>query len=214
MNSNFYELKKILESNNFDINTLIHSTTGDGRLESAESEALIPKYLKTLYKDIKVIEAPKERYWYDILIEYKNEKYPINIKMTGNSKSADNVSSKVGMFYALTGIWPEEVKGLNTWASFNEKLTENFDPKNDSDYYFLVCFKETGEFLFTSLKQIETLVPNGNNLPFQCNWNSNIIPTKRSNEEQSYYIINTFIESFIRKTYGLDILINWRNVND
>ena len=214
MNNTFSELKEILESENFNINTLIHSTTGDGRLESAESEVLVTEFLKIVHSEINISNIPTKRYWYDILIEYKGEKYPINIKMTSNSGSADNVGSKIGMFYALTGIWPDNVKGLNQWKTFNEKLTENFNPTNNSDYYFLVCFKDTGKFLFTSLKQIETLVPNGNNLPFQCNWGNNIIPTNRSNEEQSYYIINTFIESFVRKISGLDILINWRNNND
>ncbi len=211
MNNSFDELKIILENNIFDISTFIHSTTGDGRLESAESEILIIDFLLNNYPNLDIKKDPRERYWYDILITYKNTLFPINIKITNSNNNADNVNSKQGMFYALTGIWPEDVEGLNRWASFNKKLIDNFNPYLDNDYYFLVCFKDTGKFLFTSLKHINTLTANGNNLPFQCNWNNNITLTNRSLKEQSDYIINTFIESFIRKANGLDILLNWRD---
>lgn len=214
MNTIFFELKNLLESYYFPKSNLIHSTTNDGRLESAESESVVIDFLKTNSNNIfKIIEAPKPRYWYDIIIEYKNYKFYTNVKLT-DGIGADNVSSKKGMFYSLTNILPETITGLDQWIPFNEKLISNFNPNAESDYYFLVYFKQEEKFLFTSLKQIDVLVPNGNNLPFQCKWSNNIIPTTRSITEQSYYIMNIFIESFVRKANGLNILLDWREKNN
>lgn len=84
----------------------------------------------------------------------------------------------------------------------------------DADYYFIVCFKNSGELLFTSLKHIQTLVPNGNNLPFQCNWGHNRNLTNRSSEEQRKYIMDMFIDSYVKRTPALDLLIQWRDTNE
>lgn len=205
-------LKKKIEESKLSFKKLNTSTTGDGRMASAESEIVVIHHLEELFKNIegaKVSGASKARCWYDVLIEFNGKTYPINIKIT-SGVGADNVSSKMGMFYSLTGLNPENVKGLNQWESFNKKLLENFCV-NDKDYYFIVYFEKEEEFLFTSLKRLDTLTPNGNNLPFQCKWINNKLPTKRSIEEQSIYILNTFIESFAKKISGLDILLKWRN---
>ena len=118
----FNELKSILESLNYDPANLSHSSTGDGRLDSAESEEGIIKFLmdKLSSPDFHIESAPA-RFWYDVKMCYKGEYFPINIKITAG-KGADNVSSKEGMFYALTGINPTEVVGLNKWEGYIQSI--------------------------------------------------------------------------------------------
>lgn len=202
-------LKQILQDNPL-TEELIHGT-GDGRLDSALSEGVVINHLKSILPDTNIIEAPA-RHWYDVAIQEDGKFFPINIKITSGA-SADNVSSKKGMYYALTGIRPEEEKGLDKWETFIQKLTNNYCV-SDADYYFIICFKDTGELLFTSLKHLEALVPNGNNLPFQCNWGQNKRPTIRSHEEQLHYIMDTFISSYIKRSPGLDLLVQWRSENE
>lgn len=202
-------LKQILQDNPL-TEELIHGT-GDGRLDSALSEGVVINHLKSILPDTNIIEAPA-RHWYDVAIQEDGKFFPINIKITSGA-SADNVSSKKGMYYALTGIRPEEEKGLDKWETFIQKLTNNYCV-SEADYYFIICFKDTGELLFTSLKHLETLVPNGNNLPFQCNWGQNKRPTTRSHEEQLHYIMDTFISSYIKRSPGLDLLVQWRSENE
>lgn len=207
----FAYLKEEIENSYMPKQTMNYSATGDGRLDSAESESVVSNHLKELFKntDVEVYEAPKQRYWYDVLIKYNNQTFPINIKMTTGT-SADNVSSKIGMFYALTGIWPEDVSGLNYWEKYNTLLVDNFNATTDADYYFIIYFKNEESFLFTSLKRLETLTANGNNLPFQCKWSDNCDMTTRSLEEQSAYIMDTYFSSWVKKTNGFEPLMRWK----
>ncbi len=207
----FLFLKEEIENSYMSHDKMIFSTTGDGRLDSAESESVVFDHLKTLFErtEVEVINAPDKRWWYDILIKYNNKLYPINIKITSGS-SADNVSSKLGMFYALTGIWPEGVRGLTKWESYNTALTENFNSSSNEDYYFIVYFKNEETFLFTSLKRLETLTPNGNNLPFQCKWSDNYKNTERNEKEQSLYLMDIYFNSWLKKTGGFEPLMKWK----
>ena len=210
----FQFLKNEIEASYLSKDFMHVSSTGDGRLDSAESEGDIIQHIKELFDgtDVEVIEAPKARHWYDIMIKYNGKVFPINIKITSDT-SSDNVSSKLGLFYALTGLWPEDVKtNLNNWEPYNTALTQNYK-ESDADYYFIIYFKTEEVFLFTSLKNLQTLNPNGNNLPFQCNWSKNWEPTDRTADEQLKYLMTTFIQSYIQKARGLDILLEWKNSN-
>ena len=55
---------------------------------------------------------------------------------------------------------------------------------------------------WTSLKRIDKLVSNGNNLPFQCNWSKNRIFSNRTETEAMEYILKTYINSWDKKTDG------------
>ena len=57
----FNYLKNIIESSKISNSNLNYSTTGDGRIDSAESEIIVIDHLKALFTDtpIKIIEAPK-----------------------------------------------------------------------------------------------------------------------------------------------------------
>lgn len=208
-------LKNEIENSFLSASYMRHSSTGDGRLDSAESEAVVIEHLKNIFinnDDVEILEAPRSRHWYDILFKVNGKSYPVNIKITAGD-SADNVSSKEGLFYALTGIWPENVKGLTQWKTYNTLLTENLNTSSESDYYFIVYFKEEEMFLVTSLKRIEELTPNGNNLPFQCNWSKNYEFTKRTLQEQSKYLMDIYFQSWLKKLNGFEPLMKWKDEN-
>lgn len=214
LNNDFMMLKNCIEKAVFSNQDLITANNGDGRLTSAISENTVITFFQDFFEKnntpAKIVPAPTTRCWYDCLIQLNNgEKIPVNIKITTGNQ-ADNISSKQGMFFALTGIWPESVRGLNHWDTFNQKLLENYNPHNNKDYYFIIYFKEEEKFFFSSLKRINVLTPNGSNLPFQCKWKNNLTYTQRLDQEQGLYILNTFIDSFIKKANGLDILLQWR----
>ncbi len=208
-------IKQTIENSELSNTTLKHSTTGDGRLDSAESEIIVVKHLIDLFSgtEIEVIPAPRERHWYDIMLKFKDEVYPVNIKITSGT-SADNISSKLGVFYTLTGIDPETISGLTRWSSYNQLLVDNLKPTTTTNYYFIVYFKEQEKFLFTSLKHLDKLVANGNNLPFQCNWSDNLNNTQRSEEEQLKYLMQTYFDSWLKKTGGFEPLLQWKEIQN
>lgn len=146
----------------------------DGRLESNQHEDEVVSLLKTHFKNHKNLvfhEAPI-RHWYDckIINKKSGKEYPINIKSTFlESGQADNSSSKKGMAYAISG---KEMKN-DSYEELNACLSAP-DYTGDSDYYFLVIDKKTNNSFFTSLLRIDTLTPNGNNLPFQIKWRDNL----------------------------------------
>lgn len=82
------------------------------------------------------------------------------------------------------------------WLSFFEKLKENLGTRKDKDYYFLICNKQDVSDIFANtLKGLQKLQPNGNNLPFQCQWNENRDFKNRSFKQAEKFILTTFGES-------------------
>ena len=205
-------LKYKIENSFLSKDALSSSGTGDGRLDSAESESDVIKHLHSLFDDteVKVVDAPKPRFWYDVFFELDGKRYYTNVKVT-TGKQSDNVSSKFGLFYTLTGILPDEVnENINNWGPYNKKLLENLNYNTDADYYFVIYFKESQTFLVTSLKRIQTLSSNGSNLPFQCKWSSNHTFSNRTLKEQCDYILNVYYDSWTKKVAGFVPLMNWR----
>ena len=208
----FEQIKETIEESFLSNLNLIHSTTGDGRLDSAESEDTVIQHLQELFQDSDIcVEKAPARYWYDIAFKCEEQTYYANIKITSGTQ-ADNISSKLGLFYALTGILPTDVKdvNLNHWGPYNRKLLANLNYNCDADYYFIVYFKDSESFLVTSLKRIQTLTPNGSNLPFQCKWSENDVFSTRTSEEQSKYLMDTYYDSCLKKVAGFEPLIKWR----
>jgi len=178
---------------------------GDGRIDSQENERQISHALE-LYsisnkwqetKQLK-LEVGPARFWYDFIIKGESDiMIPVNVKVS-TLRTSDNLSSKEGLFYALTGINPLSVQ-INNWESFCKVLAENLGSKPESDYFFLVINKnEPGDVFWTSLKRIHELVPNGNNPPFQCNWSRNRNQSTRNEESAQIYILD-----ILRKTFEL-----------
>lgn len=170
---------------------VLTSQNADGRLNSATNEDII---LKTLAMKFRQIQMPSIRNWFDFRI-YQRDEIFVNIKISDlSNSSADNCSSKLGMGYALSGV-----KNMPwAWDKFHKMLVNEL--KVGYDYYFLVINKnDTRDCFFTSLKRIQTLVPNGNNLPFQCNWAENREFSKRSEIEAMRYILSIYLQSWDKK---------------
>ena len=189
----FEQLKHIIETGKVTFDASVDSK--DGRINSIKDESEIAAYIKNLFGDKCEIAPP--RFWYDISLTIDGKFHPINIKST-TGKTIDNIGSKNGMFYAITGLDPC-VEKVTPFKTFESKLLNNINYTGDADYYFIIFFKETKELFFTSLKRICTLTPNGNNLPFQCKWNDNKVYTTRNHKDQIDYIINIYCESVKKK---------------
>ena len=210
------KIDKVLD---FIVNELIEnklnfsSQSEDGRVNSSQNEKEIIQFLlenkniKTFLDQyqLKIIQG-KSRQWFDIALEGENEFYPINIKTTNlNPNQNDNLNCKLGIYYALTGKkpnFPNEIK----WKDFFNLLV-NHIKENSENYYFLIVSKNNPNDVFwTSLKQINTLVPNGNNLPFQSCWFENRIKIKRTFEEAKIFLINNLEASVKKRAEILDHL--------
>lgn len=164
--------------------------TPDGRINSAlyENEILEP-LVKSGFK----IERPKTRDWFDFSFDEDGRFYPVNIKVS-TTKTYDNLNCKLGIYYALTGEKPDFDNGIN-WEEYFKKLKENIKP-NDRDYYFLIINKDNPSDVFsTSLKCLESIIPNGNNLPFQAKWNDNRNIIQRDFTEVKEFLLGTFKQS-------------------
>ncbi len=170
---------------------LLYNNNDDGRLNSANSEEVL---LDKILKNFSNTQKPNIRSWYDFSICEK-EKIYVNIKISDlDNSAADNCSSKLGMGYALTGVINMPI----SWNTFHKMLVKEL--KIGFDYYFLVINKnDTRDCFYTSLKRIKTLVPNGNNLPFQCDWSKNREFANRSEVEAMRYILDIYLQSWDKK---------------
>ena len=175
----------------------LSNNDADGRVNSGVNEHEILDALQASEYG-RIIESPPPRCWYDFAIKNMYGEIYVNIKVSDlNNSAADNLSSKQGMGYALTGI-----KNIpDNWRGFNETIANNI--RNGYDYYFLVVNKNNARDVFwTSLKRIQRLQPNGNNLPFQCNWASNREWSNRTEEESIKYILKIYLDSWDKKING------------
>lgn len=163
----------------------------DGRINSATNENIILQKLAEKFSEVQVSNI---RQWFDFKICQKDEIF-VNVKISDlNNSAADNCSSKLGMGYALSGVKNMPL----AWDKFHEMLANEL--KIGYDYYFLVINKnDTKDCFYTSLKRIQKLVPNGNNLPFQCNWAENREFSKRSEIEAMRYILSVYLQSWDKK---------------
>ncbi|MGZ9414602.1 hypothetical protein [Mycoplasma sp. 5370] len=180
----------------------------DGRTNSAINEKEILKFIlanqkiKSLLNKMKwKLTDSKPREWYDLAIEGETSEYfvPINLKITSlDNNSGDNLNSKGGIYFALTGNKPDFSNQIN-WNDYFQKLHDNIK-ENYKDYYFLIIDKNNlKESFYTSLKQIETLVSNGNNLPFQCIWSKNKNLKYRTYNEAKQFILHYLRESIEKR---------------
>lgn len=162
----------------------------DGRINSAFNEDEIFNVLDEKFKIIR----PDKRDWYDFAFEENGTFYPVNIKVS-TTKTADNLNCKLGIYYALAGRIPRFNNETN-WVDFFKAIKENLK-ENNKDYYFLVINKDdTNDIFATSLKNLNELTPNGNNLPFQANWTKNKTLKNRNFDEAKVFILSTMAKSF------------------
>ena len=172
--------------------TLSH-TNGDGRLKSASDEAIILKAINSKFN----IMCGDLRDWFDFGFEENGIFCPVNIKIS-TLITADNLNCKLGIYYALTGQDPKQDPNFRNeigWEEYFQKLSADIQ-ENNVDYYFLIINKTNTKDIFAvSLKGLNILVPNGNNLPFQAIWNKNRQHVPRSFTEAKIFLLSHFEES-------------------
>lgn len=175
----------------------------DGRVDSQENERQVSQALEYFALSSEWfaeqslrLEISPSRHWYDFAVTGPDGLFlPVNVKVSA-LRTADNISSKEGVFYALTGVLPNAVS-IKNWESFCRQLSHRLGMNPDADYYFMVVSKQLpAEVFWTSLKHITELVPNGNNPPFQCNWAKNRERVARSADDAQKYILGVLRETF------------------
>ncbi|EQL75795.1 restriction endonuclease Hpy8I [Helicobacter pylori GC26] len=157
------EIAKFLKTNPYNLSQPLQ----DGRLNPSVNEEIL-----NAIKHSFAIQLPKAREWWDFSFEENDIFYPVNIKTT-TTKTADNLNCKLGIYDALCGLLPTFNNEI-AWEKYFQKLHKDLGKNTDRDYYFLIINKNDPKDIFiNSLKGIQTLQPNGNNLPFQCKWDNN-----------------------------------------
>lgn len=187
----FIAPKKLAQIRDFLLhsNLTLSTQSRDGRINSAFNEDEIFNLIQANFE----VNRPNMRDWVDFSFEENGIFYPINIKVS-TTQTADNLNCKLGIYYALTGEIPHFGNGVN-WENYFKSLSENLKP-NNADYYFLIINKDDCSDIFTtSLKALQCIIPNGNNLPFQAKWDSNRTPQNRSFDEAKEFILSSFAKS-------------------
>ncbi|MBP6663769.1 MAG: hypothetical protein KA168_00610 [Chitinophagales bacterium] len=161
----------------------------DGRINASVNEDEVLTMLRRRFNII----SPQTRNWYDFAVQTGSDFYPVNIKIT-NTTHADNLNCKLGIYYALTGLIPDFANEIR-WVSYFEKLKNNIGA-TEKDYYFLILNKsDSADVFINTLKGLDTLQPNGNNLPFQCKWDNNKVFRERSFQDAVDFIMTNLGQS-------------------
>lgn len=186
---------------------------GQARRESTENEEIIGKSLQAfaaghpLFADELSFSVATNGAWYDFLVESRDGAVwvPINLKVS-SLEGNDNVASKAGLFYALTGVRPENTL-IRNWEVFCQHLAACLRRDDcDSDYYFLVVEKHpggVGRVFWTSLLQLQVVTPNGSNPPFQACWQHNLQRARRTRAEAVDYLLHVVGQTFQLRAQAL-----------
>lgn len=192
------EIRDFMSENPNDI-----TLDGDGRIVSANHESIIIDTIAAQFP----IQVPTMRNWWDFAIVQNGIFYPVNIKLTALGGAADNLNCKLGIYYALTGQIPA-IANESSCGNFFRELQENIC-ENERDYYFMVFNKKDMSDVFVNrLKAIKTLMPNGNNLPFQCKWNQNRTPIARDFNQARDFILCNIAKSVMLRS---DIYVSFKH---
>lgn len=171
----------------------------DGRVNSITDEDTVIDLLIEKY-GIENVEKPPARCWWDV----KLFGYYLNIKSSDFNKGAsDNFSSKAAILYALTDLHEDKVN-TTSWKKFQESLKNHSGTENNRDYYIIVVDKSTQNVYLQSLKSLQKLTPNGNNLPFQIKWSDNTHPVQRDYGQAYEFLVESYKESVRRKINAHD----------
>ncbi|MWV62313.1 type I DNA topoisomerase [Helicobacter saguini] len=172
----------------------------------------IVKYLKDYFKKINktyldkktdekngikenIKEYNKPSHWLDFNIECDDVYSPINIKISG-IKSADNVDSKDGLYYALTG---KQLKNDNVYEKYFQNLKNNLQ-ENNKDYYCLIINliinkNDLNDNFYTSLETLNKIQSHDNDLPFQAKWDDNKHRINRDYNEAKHLLLHNLEKS-------------------
>lgn len=193
----------------------------DGREDSKKNERRVTQTLALQFEADQyfidhglTFKASPARYWYDFLVEGNDGLWlPVNVKISGFGGS-DNLSSKEGLFYTMTGVDPKNVPhpdnperkmSINAWEPYCEAMASHFGANREADYYFLVVNKtDIGHVFWTSLRHMVVLDPNGNNLPYQAHWGKNVHRVDRTWQEAAEFLMGIFREALVLRARVLD----------
>jgi len=162
----------------------------DGRVNSIDDEDTIIDLLIEKYGD--AVEKPPARCWWDL----KLFGYPINIKSSKFGSAADNFSSKAAILYTITNL-PEDKVSVSSWKKFQDALEKAED--GNRDYYIIILNKVSGLVYLQSLRSLNKLTSNGNNLPFQIKWKENVFPKQRDYRQSYDFLVESYKDSVRKK---------------
>lgn len=188
-----YRIKKYLIKNK--IKTC--ETSEDGRINSCIDENIIIDIIEQS-KKFKIVK-PEVRNWYDLLIyDYVFGWLPVNIKTTTMTTS-DNTGNYAMCVYSYTDEKLDLKKtyqnGKMTEILINKLKNKNFNTNYKKDYYFIVVNKtNTKDIIINSVKGLNFLTSNINNLPFQVKW--------EKNKEYEYKNIKIVLQKFLDTQQG------------
>ena len=166
----------------------------DGRLNSTIDEDVA---IELLSKDFNIIKPPP-RSWFDVAIVDGSETYYCNIK-SSTFKGADNFSAKLAMLYCFTDIDVDKLNLYSGWGKFDSCLAKYKTADIERNYYMIVINKNDGKCVIQSLKTLQKLTTNGNNLPFQIKWSDNKSCVSRTHEEARDFVIGAYKSSVKKK---------------
>ena len=175
----------------------ISSKHEDGRINSIDDEDMVLELLTEKYGEENVVKPPPRSWW-----DLKLFGYHTNIKSSDFSNGkADNLNSKAALMFALTNLSESEINRhhFGNWPNWYIAFKNNSGTENNRDYYIIVIDKSTGKVYLQTLKSLQVLTPNGNNLPFQINWARNTEIVERSYEEAYEFLVGCFKQSVMKK---------------
>ena len=170
-------------------------TTEDGRVNSCMDEDKVIATLSACPTFTNRIFKPKVRMWYDILVyDYQFGWIPVNIKSTTTTTS-DNTGNLAMCVYAYTDccldLYSPCHNGAMSRLLIDKLQARQFNTNKHKDYYFIVINKsEPGDIIINSVKGLQELTPNINNLPFQVMWKKNRNYTYKPIEENVQMLLS------------------------
>ena len=185
------------------LNLKASSRNRDGRINSIDDEKTLIDVLIQKYEE--EIEEADQRDWFDV----RMFGFPNQLKSSNYStKASDNFNAKLALLYALTDMTEEEIGKVRRWSQFEQSLRDRRDDNNGRDYYIISMDKKTGECHLASLKTLNKITPNGNNLPFQIKWSENTQPVQRTGSESWDFLIKCGYKLSVRKKLAQHDLID------
>ena len=184
---------------------LCYASTDDGRIVSAVKEK---EYLFHLEREMCIIdpevrvEHPKERFWYDVLID----DIPINLKIT--TGGTDNAFNKLAILYTISGSTNyKKNTNYNEWFKALHECTKKQVRDRTTEYHYLVVDKETGNILLKSILDIHSFKSNPCNI-LQINWRHEFKEMNYSTPDEEFNqkmveLVKTIQKSIIQAISGM-----------
>lgn len=179
-----------------DSQTISLSGEDDGRLESLRSEKEITNQLLEKFPEHFPCKKTHNRSFGDIVLHYKNEEYPINVKMVNDSRSGTfNAGGPSLIHWILFG------GGQISWNALAKKIKNRKPLSCKKKYYYLIYFKNSSrKSVFINLTNIcsTCIVTNPSNPLQLCR---KICPSsyvERTDSEKVDFVVSLFI-SIIKK---------------